>query len=74
MIKFNFFFVDSWDNENMIVLVDDEEVLKYNHQHNDKGVVATCGSSNWRELEKSFEVRVDHIARSAKIRIQWRLD
>lgn len=74
MIKFNFLFVDSWDNEFLRVFVDDVQVFEQKHQHNLAGVTPVCGSTSWRDLQKNFEILVDHIGSSAKVRIEWTLD
>ena len=74
MIKFNFLFVDSWDNEFLRVFVDDVQVFQYQHVLNAQGVSPICGSTSWNDLSKNFEIPVDHFSTSAKIRIEWTLD
>ena len=49
-IRFNFYFLDSWDNEVLTVLVDGVEVKRQVQSHQNALNSAICGSSSWKDL------------------------
>ena len=78
-IEFDYFFIDSWDNEFARVLVDNE--LQWSRRHNHAGAGKSgqlCGnpaSANWGDTVEHVVLRLEeHTARSLRLTVTASLD
>jgi hypothetical protein len=76
-IRFQFWFIDSWDGEKAQLYVDNVLVWSQVYSHGAPGIITNlCGAAvdGWKEGANDFEVIIDHVNPTAVVKFTSTLD